>query len=91
VVPPGLPLAESDADFAPVSVGANATATVHEAAGASEPPLHPFAPIANCDASVPPSAIETTPVAAPPMFVTVNVTGVVDVPVTALPYGLDPG
>jgi len=60
------------AALGPADVGANATRTVHVAAGARVTPEQVSAWIVNSAAFVPPSDVANTPDGAPPLFVTVN-------------------
>src|SRR5205085_1837104 len=71
--PPGDALAVSVAVFAPVEVGPNTTAMVHEPPAASVTPLQVSELLVNDAQSVPPRSALTAPLAAPPVLETVKV------------------
>jgi len=73
-LPPGVAETLSEAVLVPAMVGENVTTMVQVAAGANVP-LHVLVPIVNWLASVPASEVVMAPEAAPPVLVTVNVTG----------------
>ena len=71
-LPPGMAVAVSVAVRAPLWVGLKAICRTHEAPIGRLSPLQPFAKFWNDEAFGPLMDIASTPVGAPPVFVTVN-------------------
>ena len=87
VAVPGVPeaVAVSVAAFVPVVFGASPTPTLHFPPAGSGLPEQPSEAIEKSTPSVPLSATATFPVAALPVFVSVNVAGAETAPMAAVP------
>ena len=83
-VPPGVAVTPSVAVAPPIIVGANRIWIVHAAPGASVC-VHVLPAIASSPAPAPVRATPGMPVTCPPVFVTVNVSGADEVPMTTEP------
>lgn len=83
-LPPGVAETFRDAVLAPAMLGKNVTTMVQVALGAKVP-VQVLVPITNWLASVPANEVVMVPEAVPPVLVTVNVTGVL-----VLPMATDP-